>query len=579
MKTSTRRAHQKLLNVQKKIYRSLKAEVDPLMGDVPPSIKKYQNEYQREFRGAIKRFQVVKKQILVRAIRSSDVSFIADFHTFAQAQKTALRLIREVVHPGENWMIGLELVPSRYQKTLDDFQKGVITLKEFHKIIQYPNEWGFPWAHYAPLFEWAKVHRVPLVALNEPREFLYRSSSTENWFKNRRDHQELHERDRWAAGIITDLFRAKQKQKKLKMIVIYGELHISRSHLPSQLDKLSKILLTRPLKTLSVHQNNDELFWALAKKHKIHQAEVIKISQTSYCVLSSAPWVKLQSILSWAEEGVAHSDPQDEAEPDYLGHYSTYSAAIAEFFALSPPSLESVHLVTVQEADFLPKIKRGYGFTSEELKLIQFHIDNNLRIFVPRAHFAYAGSPTQNRLAELSSLHLLRTHTGSKIVFNHETDDFYRQVIESVFGFFGSLIINPRRKCDYLEDHEKRLRRLARGNKPSFPFEYEARKLTYDLLSRETELLKGRKISVRIQEFMANRSHAPAAMMAARDLGRVLAKRLHSAVFEGRVDAKMIREICLARPTKATRGYEKRFILLLNAAHTSQVALSKSAHL
>ncbi|MEK6579235.1 MAG: hypothetical protein AABZ55_08435, partial [Bdellovibrionota bacterium] len=73
MKTSTRRAHQKLLNVQKKIYRSLKAEVDHLMGDVPPSIKKYQNEYQREFRGAIKRFQVVKKQILVRAIRSSDV--------------------------------------------------------------------------------------------------------------------------------------------------------------------------------------------------------------------------------------------------------------------------------------------------------------------------------------------------------------------------------------------------------------------------------------------------------------------------------------------------------------------------
>jgi hypothetical protein len=276
-KHATRR---KLLKQQMRIFNSLKSDSSRLLGATPEPIRRYEKEFQKDF-ASLKSGKVhpVGKIELINLIRSVDVSFVADFHTFPQAQRTALRLIRDAatsISPRvsrERWFIGIEFISSKHQDALDDFQAGKLSLNEFLARINYHDEWGFPWRNYAPIFDWARENRVRLIALNRPREAIWRDLELRP-----RSISDLKQRDEWAAGLITDLFQAETDAgRKPRMIVLYGELHVSTNHLPQHLRKVSKRQLGQALKTLSIHQNYDELYWQLARAGKEHNTQAVRL--------------------------------------------------------------------------------------------------------------------------------------------------------------------------------------------------------------------------------------------------------------------------------------------------------------
>ena len=97
-------------------------------------IVRYEREYQKEFTPLLEKpskLKPLRKSQLISEIRRADVTLIADFHTFVQAQRTALRLIRDAIRPGENWCIGIEMVPSHFQADLDRFQAGKSRSRNF----------------------------------------------------------------------------------------------------------------------------------------------------------------------------------------------------------------------------------------------------------------------------------------------------------------------------------------------------------------------------------------------------------------------------------------------------------------
>ena len=115
-------ARRRLFRLQRRIFRSLEAEAELLLGKPPLAIRQYARESQQDFRSASKRAIPATKTEIVKAMQSADVAFVADFHPFAQAQKTALRLIREAIYAAEHeWLIGLELIPSHFQHGLAIF--------------------------------------------------------------------------------------------------------------------------------------------------------------------------------------------------------------------------------------------------------------------------------------------------------------------------------------------------------------------------------------------------------------------------------------------------------------------------
>jgi uncharacterized iron-regulated protein len=65
--------------------------------------------------------------------------------------------------------IGLEMLPRRAQAALDRWVAGETSEAEFLAESDWRRVWGFDFAVYRPIFELARLNRVPLVALNVER--------------------------------------------------------------------------------------------------------------------------------------------------------------------------------------------------------------------------------------------------------------------------------------------------------------------------------------------------------------------------------------------------------------------------
>jgi hypothetical protein len=514
-------AHARLLRLQRRIYLSLEHEAERLLGRAPASIQAYRRAAERDFAG---RHRHSTKEELVAAIRRHDVTFIADYHSFGQAQRTALRLMREAVLPGERWALGLELIPSHCQRALDDYQAGRIGTIRFHQLIRYREEWGFPWKNYEPLFAWARDHGVRCVALNRPRELVYRSFRGGPG-SDPASGKDLHARDQWAAGVLTDLVAA---APGLRVIALYGGHHVGAAHLPAQLEKVSRAFMRRPLSSISVHQNFAPLYWKLARQSRELHSQVLRLrGGRAYCVFSATPWAQLQSLIGCAEGEDLEQAPGG-GSLDYLSLMSAYGSVIAEFLGLpraeAGRAFASLSLRTIEEADFVAGATQTARLGRGEASLAAALVAAGERFYLPADQLAYLASPSPNSAAEFAAIHLLRRQARVARFYAGTREDFYRRALESAFGFLGSLVLNPRRKCDLPADHARRIGWLARGRaRPAFGGELEARQIALEILAGS---------SARRERALARLPQRPSARAlcawwASRAVGQVLAKRLY----------------------------------------------------
>jgi len=556
--------HKKAFKLQRNIFLTLKHEATLLLGKPPQAILKYERENEKDFRNK-KPFRNIPKSELIDEIRKVDVTFIGDFHTLDQAQRTALRIMREVIRPDETWWIGLELVPTQFQKELDALQAGKISVESFLQAIHYEEAWGFPWPHYAPIFEWARQNQVKLIALNRPQAFVLPS-----------EDEDLHKRDQWAAGVITDLFTTDLfTDQKPKMLVLYGELHVGSRHLPAHLEQISKAFLKSPLTWITLHQNNDKLYWEMAKKNL--QANILSLKPRTYCVFSSTPWAKLQSIISWVEGGfLSHS----ERETDYYSIISDFVKTLSEFLGVPIPQTEPMSVYTLDQLDHLgdglESLRTKAGFSQEENQLIKFYIKTNQPFYLSKKGFAYLGTPSFNRAAEMSAIHLFQSALPIEPYFKRDRTSFCSCLLESTFGFFGSLILNPRRKCDLPADHQVRISQLEAGTAPQFPKEAQARKLVLGLLKSQS--------LHEMDQQLKFKNMTPLVCMTARYLGQIFGKTLYECMIGSsarpgatknkKVEISKIRQLFLEKDP--ARSVEHRAQELMELVFPIPIESSKS---
>lgn len=80
----------------------------------------------------------------------------------------------------EKLVIGFEMFPRSAQSALDEWVKGNLTAKSFLKKINWRKFWGFDPKLYMPLFNFARMHSIPMVALNVDRGLVSRVGA-EGW--------------------------------------------------------------------------------------------------------------------------------------------------------------------------------------------------------------------------------------------------------------------------------------------------------------------------------------------------------------------------------------------------------------
>jgi uncharacterized iron-regulated protein len=100
------------------------------------------------------------------------VVLLGESHTDVDHHRWQLHTVAALLGRGANLVIGFEAFPRRLQPVLDDWIAGKLTDEAFLKAADWRKVWNFDPALYMPLFQFARLNRIPMIALNVERSLV-----------------------------------------------------------------------------------------------------------------------------------------------------------------------------------------------------------------------------------------------------------------------------------------------------------------------------------------------------------------------------------------------------------------------
>lgn len=489
---------QDIHNLRKKIFHNFKRKAYSYEEIVSRDIKSYLREQSIQ---ASRPYKYSNFDELVDRFLNSQVVFLGDFHTFDQNVRNVLRLLKILVEKKKPAVLAMEMINREDQLYIDAYLDRHITDLEFLDSINYHESWRFPWTHYKIIFELARDHKIKIVGINTTGS--------------------LRERDSFAGKACADILNLYPKSK---LVVLYGELHITRTKIPAQLHKMNP-----DVKTLIIHQNLDDVYWRLVGEKKKY--DVVKFSKDEFCLNSAPPWIKYESMVYWYEN--LCQDPEFDIH-NYLienGKKIFNEDTHEDFHSLLGQILKAVQLkIDFNELDDF----NLYDHTNLELvqdkildldhrNLVNFYlhlVETGQSFRLPNANDYYCSNYSMNRLAYIVGINIYYFKLSSSnsspleiLTEGSQTERYILFLYEAMLGYFFSKVINPYRKCDMYKNLKKR----ANDKKIS------AIELTTLTLAMETIDNKDLKIATRRKKL--DKLHA-AAILAGHILGEYLYFRI-----------------------------------------------------
>jgi uncharacterized iron-regulated protein len=105
----------------------------------------------------------------VVALAKRGVVLLGESHDQAEHHRWQLHTIMALFSHRPGMVLGFEMFPRRVQPVLDRWSKGELNESDFLRQVDWPQIWGFADALYLPLFHFAHMHRLPMLALNIDR--------------------------------------------------------------------------------------------------------------------------------------------------------------------------------------------------------------------------------------------------------------------------------------------------------------------------------------------------------------------------------------------------------------------------
>lgn len=105
---------------------------------------------------------------LARRLASTNILFVGEEHTSVDSHRVQLQSIEALVAAGREVLIALEMFPYTRQDVLDRYARGELAEQDF--MAAWYEYWSHHWNYYRPIFEYARSKRLPLIAVNVPRE-------------------------------------------------------------------------------------------------------------------------------------------------------------------------------------------------------------------------------------------------------------------------------------------------------------------------------------------------------------------------------------------------------------------------
>lgn len=412
------------IRIRIELYRQLEKHVQLLLGKESRDLQQYREQFDRDF---AKAWRVSNRVQLLGEVEKSDVILLADFHALQQSQKAQLRILKGI-NSERPRVLAVEFFHATHQPQVDRFMAGEINEKEFLKSIAWSDTWGFPWEHYRPLIRFAQKNKIPVVGLNMKTQ--------------EKSEKNLKARDDFAAEQIIKL---RKKYSGHQVFVIFGDLHLASGHLPKSLAK--KRDRRDIFRTLTVFQNSEKIFFRLLEKEQEVSVDVVRLSRDQFCLISVPPWVKWQNFLMYLE---GHLDRELHGEAiEYTDHVGRYLSLLAQDFG-EKALIHDFSIYTPEDEKFWSLMQKK--FNTKQLRNFEALIQESKSFYVPELKIGYLARPTVNHAAQLAMAILHAQMCKWKESPLAGSDEFLKMIWLEAVQYFGTKMINPKRKTDTLQD-------------------------------------------------------------------------------------------------------------------------------
>lgn len=115
---------------------------------------------------------VITPAELARRLAGTRILFVGEEHTNIDYHRVQAAVIRALHEARRHVVVGLEMFPWDVQPALDRFSRGRMSDRQFIDQAGWYDNWGYRYGYYADIFAYAREHRLPLQAINAPREII-----------------------------------------------------------------------------------------------------------------------------------------------------------------------------------------------------------------------------------------------------------------------------------------------------------------------------------------------------------------------------------------------------------------------
>lgn len=95
-----------------------------------------------------------------------DIVLLGERHDDADHHRWQLQVLAALHTLRPRMAIGFEMFPRHLQPVLDRWVAGELTVKEFLERSEWDTVWNMPAELYLPVFHFARLNRIPMIALN-----------------------------------------------------------------------------------------------------------------------------------------------------------------------------------------------------------------------------------------------------------------------------------------------------------------------------------------------------------------------------------------------------------------------------
>lgn len=542
-----------LIAIQKRLVGELKQRIADIYENPDPNLSQYLSEYQAEFAKGYER--AASREEVIDQLLRANVAYFGDYHTLRTAQSAVLSILRELAKDRKRKLVlGVEMLYAANNAQAQSLIENRITAQEFRKAVKWTKSWGFPWQSFGRFFDFARNFDVPLFGLN---------INADDRVNN------LTFRDEFAAELVSSLT---QLYPDRLVAVLYGDLHIAQGHLPSRVEaELARYNVKR--RQVQLFQNSEELYWTLVERKLEHVVDILKVRRDGYCIQNATPLVKYQSFLNWQENsselvftGLEDLDLSSPGESTLLEEVVEFVKNIAAFLKVEIPDPAGFELATAADLDLLENLVTKGAYTAKEMEALKVYMHLSETAFFVRANVLYLGNLSVSHAAEGAMKFILGMLRPMRTAAVEPRDDFYARITLEALAFFGSKVINPRRKARSLA--EWREIELEFKNKRGLT---EAQKTDREIArgyiahaEHEEDVLMGRHSSVRVNKLYGLKT--PVHVGLTRAIGRTLGDLLFLAVSEERVPLETVKQAIFDDLFKGDIARNRYFQLLREAS-------------